>query len=206
MTIQFAIAVCSPSARKVAVPRHSVAPAGYIHVYPTGRKSSLSRAPSAFMLFTKALSSSASKFATAYHWEAAHRTMTELGSDSWVGLEQVDEENELYDRTTAFIGAIKWQALTALATRMRSVDCQLSEKYSVGHFNLVRRLQFADGVSWIARLRLPELPSMFGQREALNAKECMRIEIATMKYLRYVTIAGAHPHDRAREMLTWLSG
>lgn len=31
---------------------------------------------------------------------------------------------------------------------MRSVDCQ-REKYSVGHFNLVRRLQFADGVSWI---------------------------------------------------------
>jgi hypothetical protein len=132
--------------------------------------------------------------------------MAELGSGNWVGLEQIDEDDELYDRTTAFIGAIKWQALTSLATRMRAVDCQLSEKYSVGHFNLVRRLQFTDGVSWIARLRLPDLPSMFGQREALNAEECMRIEIATMKYLRYVINAGAHPHGRNTRKLTCPSG
>jgi len=114
--------------------------------------------------------------------------MADVGSDSWIGLDQVDEEDELHNRTTAFLGAINWQALTSLAFRMRAVDCQLSEKYSVGHFNLVRRLQFTDGISWIARLRLPELPDVFGQREALNAEECMRIEIATMKYLRYVNM------------------
>ena len=114
--------------------------------------------------------------------------MADIGSDSWTGIDQIDEEDELQGRTTAFLGAIKWQALTSLASRMRAVDCQLSEKYSVGHFNLVRRLQFADGISWIARLRLPELPGVFGQREALNAEECMRIEIATMKYIRCVDL------------------
>ena len=114
--------------------------------------------------------------------------MTGLGSDSWVGLDQLDENDALYSRATAFIGNVKWQALTSTASDMRAIDCQLSEKYSLGHFNLVRRLQFADGVSWVARLRLPDLPSVFGQREALEAEECMRIEIATMKFLRSVVV------------------
>lgn len=51
----------------------------------------------------------------------------------------------------------------ALSLRRRDVPrdpdltCWLSKKYSVGDYNLVRRLTFSDGVSWIARIRMPDL-------------------------------------------------
>lgn len=166
-------------------------------VHPTGRKSS----PLAPYLRTVLYTKKPTLLNQQTHHGVPLRSSSHTYGRAWkrkVGRPRADRRGRLHDRTTAFIGAIKWQALTSLAIHMRSVDCQ-REKYSVGHFNLVRRLQFADGVSWIARLRLPDLPSMFGQREALNAEDCMRIEIATMKYLRYAINAGAHPHGRTRE-------
>lgn len=42
----------------------------------------------------------------------------------------------------------------------------------------------SDGDSWIARLRLPELPSIFGTHNTLDVRGCMDIEIVTMNYLR----------------------
>lgn len=61
--------------------------------------------------------------------------------------------------------------------------CELSDKYSLGYYNLVKRLIFLDGVSWIVRLRLPQLPSVFGTREAMESTDCMSIEIAIMNYM-----------------------
>lgn len=112
--------------------------------------------------------------------------MSMLGSESWLDAEDNEDGSELHTRATTFFAAIKWDTLTSLASRMRDgIACQLSDKFSLGHFNLVRRVIFADGISWIVRLRLPELQSFFGNREALSGQEAMKIEIATMHYLRY---------------------
>lgn len=111
--------------------------------------------------------------------------MTALGSDSWVGASDYDEGDELHTRVSEFIKGINWKRLTEVASDLRKGSkCRLSEKYSVGHFNLVRKLVFEDGVSWIARLRLPLLQNVFGTREALDVASSMRIEIATAKYLK----------------------
>jgi hypothetical protein len=110
--------------------------------------------------------------------------MPELGSDIWLNAEEVDDP-ELSARAKSFVDAINWEALESAAATKRNVRCTLSEKFSLGHFNLVRRIIFDDGVNWIARLRLPELPDFFGtRREALGTRECMEIEISTAKYLR----------------------
>lgn len=113
--------------------------------------------------------------------------MSGLGSDTWLGIDDYDEDDDLHSRATSFVAAINWAVLLSIASQTRGVECQLSEKYSLGHFNLVRRLTFEDGVSWIVRLRLPELPSMFGIREAMKAADCMAIEVATMNYFRLNT-------------------
>lgn len=109
--------------------------------------------------------------------------MSGLGSETCLGADETGDP-ELHTRATAFLAAIKWHSLIALASKMRGTGCQLSEKFSMGHFNVVRRLTFEDGASWVVRLRLPELQSVFGTREVLHAEGCMGIEVATMKYIR----------------------
>ena len=122
--------------------------------------------------------------------EASHYKSTQfanmdhLGSDAWLDANEIDEESELHTRATTFVAAIKWEKLKTLASGIRGMECELSDKYSLGHYNLVKRLTFVDGVSWIVRLRLPQLPSVFGAREAMKAADCMGIEIATMNYIR----------------------
>lgn len=109
--------------------------------------------------------------------------MSGLGSETWLGADET-EDPELHARAIAFLAAINWESLITLASEMRGTGCQLSEKFSMGYFNFVRRLTFEDGASWVVRLRLPELQSVFGTREALQAEGCMSIEVAAMKYIR----------------------
>jgi hypothetical protein len=111
--------------------------------------------------------------------------MAHLGCDTWFGVDEIEEDSDLRSRATAFLAAVNWEVLTSIASQIRGVECTLSDKYSLGHFNLVRRLTFADGVSWVVRLRLPDLPGVFGTREAMKAADCMGIEVATMEYIRY---------------------
>jgi hypothetical protein len=111
--------------------------------------------------------------------------MSNLGSDTWFGVDEIEEDSDLRSRATAFVAAVNWEALTSVASQIRGVECILSDKYSLGHFNLVRRITFADGVSWVVRLRLPDLPDVFGMRETMKAADCMDIEVAIMGYIRY---------------------
>ena len=108
-----------------------------------------------------------------------------VGSGTWTGNQDYDCDGELYSRTESFLKNIDWTALAAHASKHRSgILCKIQQSFSAGHFNMVRRIMFADGVSWIARLRLPELATFFGNREALDVDHAMRIEIATMRYIR----------------------
>ncbi|GAB7328950.1 hypothetical protein MBLNU13_g00820t1 [Cladosporium sp. NU13] len=128
--------------------------------------------------------------------------MSGLGSETWLEANEIDEESDLHMRATTFVAAIHWENLLIIASRIRGMQCTLSEKYSLGHFNLVRRLTFVDGVSWVARLRLPELPSVFGMREAMKPAGCMRIEIATMNYLGLntsISVPKVFGHDLTAE-------
>ena len=61
---------------------------------------------------------------------------------------------------------------------------RLQENFNASHFNLIRHIAFDDGDKWVIRLRLPELPSIFGTRELLDVESVMRYEIVSMKYLR----------------------
>ena len=91
-----------------------------------------------------------------------------LGSDTWLEVSDIDEKSDLHTRATAFVAAIHWENLVAIASRVRGMQCVLSEKYSLGRFKLVRRFTFADGISWVAHLRLPESPNVFSAREAMK--------------------------------------
>ena len=112
-----------------------------------------------------------------------------IGSHLWLSSSVYDEGDELYGRATNFLKTTKWAALKTIASGFRGgIECQLSEKYSLGHFNLVRKFTFDDGECWVVRLRLPILQNVFGNREALDVEPGMRSEIATMNFLRYRTV------------------
>jgi aminoglycoside phosphotransferase (APT) family kinase protein len=61
------------------------------------------------------------------------------------------------------LGPVNWEALQEYAINVKrkhagnhdvQTTCQLSSEYNMGGLNLVRRLEFQDGTSWIARIQL----------------------------------------------------
>jgi hypothetical protein len=110
-----------------------------------------------------------------------------LGSASWNGADAYKIGDELYERATAFFAAVKWDVLASISSSLRNgIPCEFGEKFSIGHFNMVQRIVFADGISWVARLRLPLLKAVFGDREALDNASTLKVEIASMKFFKYV--------------------
>lgn len=111
-----------------------------------------------------------------------------VGSESWEGAGAYEAGSEFEKRATAFFAFVKWDTLASLSSNIRhGIPCSFGEKYSIGHYNLVRRVVFADGISWVARIRLPPLESMFGYRDKLDSSEILKIEIASMKFLKHVS-------------------
>ncbi|KAK3935482.1 hypothetical protein QBC46DRAFT_358193 [Diplogelasinospora grovesii] len=111
-----------------------------------------------------------------------------LGSASWIGADAYELGREFHARATTFLVTVKWDVLASIASRLRNgVPCDFSEKYSIGHFNMVRRIAFADGISWVARLRLPQLRAVFGDREVLDVASTLKAEVASMKFLKAKT-------------------
>ena len=108
---------------------------------------------------------------------------TPLGSDAWIGADRYN--NAYTKRIVDFMNALNEQALQAYASRLRDHrPCTLSDKFSVGTTNLVRKLQFNDGVEWIARLRMP--PSEGNTLDKEKALTEMQCELDTMEFVRCV--------------------
>jgi hypothetical protein len=73
--------------------------------------------------------------------------MASPGADAWLGNDFA-EENDSRQEADDFFKSIDWHAVTRIASAQRDqITCELSEKFSMGTNNLVRRLIFADGVS-----------------------------------------------------------
>lgn len=111
-----------------------------------------------------------------------------IGSSSWIGADAYEPGGEWHARAMAFLDEIKWHVLVSIASRLRGdTPCHLDAKFSIGHFNMVRRIVFSDGVSWVARLRLPPLTAESGGGDSLDvARRTLKVEVAGMRFLKYV--------------------
>lgn len=111
-----------------------------------------------------------------------------LGSDLWLGADAYEPGGVFHTRATEFLTAVKWDVLAEIApTHRDDIPCRFEDKFSIGHYNMVRRVKFDDGVSCVVRLRLPDM-EMFEGREALKASKVMEIEIARMKFFGFVLL------------------
>lgn len=108
------------------------------------------------------------------------------------------------DRLQYMLRAVPASTISNLAQALRggSVNCTVSDTFSAGNYNIVRRIEFEDDVKWILRLRMPDLAeadwaeeisntevqtSLANSRWKWTEKEeySMRSEIATMKLIQY---------------------
>ncbi|KAI1454172.1 kinase-like domain-containing protein [Annulohypoxylon moriforme] len=110
-----------------------------------------------------------------------------IGSDLWIGADAYNPDDEYNTATKNFFNSVKWDVLASVASRLRNgLQCSYIDKYSIGTFNLVRRLDFDDGISWVARVRLPPeaSPAPPGQYDSQRAFE---VEAASMKFFKSKT-------------------
>lgn len=110
-----------------------------------------------------------------------------LGSAAWTGGEEY--EGEYADRIDQFMGRINETALLSYASSLRgNQPCTISSEFSVGSFNLVRKVQFDDGIEWIVRLRMPSMADhgsgMVPHASTEWTFSDMQSEIATMEFVR----------------------
>jgi hypothetical protein len=106
-----------------------------------------------------------------------------LGSDAWIGADEDEVGSSLHARANNFLQTVKWDVLASIASKQRNgIACRYEDRFTVGHFNMVRRVKFDDGVSWVVRLRLPDKDT-FAEREAITGSMAMEVEIASMKFL-----------------------
>ncbi|TGJ78387.1 hypothetical protein E0Z10_g10375, partial [Xylaria hypoxylon] len=100
-----------------------------------------------------------------------------IGSDLW--------NSENHDiRAHKFFDAVNWQALASIATGCRDgIQCSYldAEGFSMGQFNMVRRLDFVDGVRWVARVQMPPGVTSI-PLERYNGRRAHEIEVASMKF------------------------
>ncbi|KAK7419615.1 hypothetical protein QQX98_003206 [Neonectria punicea] len=115
-------------------------------------------------------------------------TAIALGSESWIGADATQSQDAFHQRASAFIAAVKWDALLSISSRIRhGTPCKVSDEFSVGHSNMLRRIVFDDQVSWIARLRMPPVSDLPDDREAASDARIMQVEVAGMKFLKAKT-------------------
>ena len=117
-----------------------------------------------------------------------------VGSAAWTNGEEYKDEYS--SRIHQFSKHINKEALVDFASSLRDHQpCTLSDKFSVGNFNLVLKIEFADGVEWVARLRMPPMPGSSSTLvdEKKKVLREMESELATMEFVRYVFTNG-HGH------------
>ncbi|EEP79988.1 predicted protein [Uncinocarpus reesii 1704] len=123
-----------------------------------------------------------------------------IGSDSWTSAREYkpgageplnpkkDERHFLYQRAVDFNDKTDWHAVVATASRLRNgKNCSIRRRFSIGIFNMVKRIVFEDGVSWVIRLRMPSLGGMLGRKERLPPGQALGMEVAAMIFFKTKT-------------------
>ncbi|KAJ5082722.1 Protein kinase-like domain [Penicillium argentinense] len=107
----------------------------------------------------------------------------EVGSKAWLGPDEYEDDSEFHVRGTKFLAGVNWGKLTEICSKHRhGPPSILEKKFSVGHFNMARRVVFENGMSWIARLRMQDLEDATEPYRDVQGR--MSFELAWMSYLK----------------------
>ncbi|KAF9761851.1 hypothetical protein IL306_003659 [Fusarium sp. DS 682] len=122
-----------------------------------------------------------------------------LGSDSWIGADRYFEGTELHDRALAVLNEVNWDRLLSISSNLRNgTPCKFSQNVAMGHANMVRRIEFTDGINWVAKVRLPELKAEVGDCQVFDMASIHKLEVASMKFLEAkssIPVPKVHAHS-----------
>lgn len=85
----------------------------------------------------------------------------------------------LRSRAHDFLKYVDWEGLLANATKQAGgKNCSLRPEIGLGYNHMVRIIEFADGLRWVARLRMPSLAGETRYPDSLEAR--IDAEISTI--------------------------
>jgi hypothetical protein len=117
-----------------------------------------------------------------------------LGSELWTNEPRYHNEYRL--RIHFVLNEVPPKVIHQLASSLRGgLSCVVSDTFSAGDFNLVKKITFVDNEQWVMRIRMPPL-SFFRAGTPHGPVKCtdreieaLRSEVSTMQYIRSV------PHE-----------
>lgn len=108
-----------------------------------------------------------------------------IGSEGWACATNFYEESETADLVRSSVANSDLNKLVTLCSSLRqSIGCKISEKFTSGTRNLVRLVQFDDGVKWAARIWMFRLGQDTDEWALASAEKVMESQVATYKYLK----------------------
>lgn len=107
-----------------------------------------------------------------------------VGSDAWQGSEHLLEGGHLETLAKASMKNTNWHNVTEMCSSLRqNLSCKVGESFTTGSQNLVRLVEFEDGVKWVARIWMGDGEEK-DMRMAASAEKIMENQVATYRYLR----------------------
>lgn len=99
--------------------------------------------------------------------------------------EQLLEGGEIETLVTHCLENTRWGGLCEICSSVRDgIACKVSDKFSIGTENLVRLVEFEDGVRWVARIWMLANDAETDVGIAASAEKVMESQVATYKYLK----------------------
>ena len=105
-----------------------------------------------------------------------------IGSASWDDGYKESREEDFDLAVARRFSETRWNRVTERCSTLRGgVKCAIGHKTKHGDFNLVKLVEFEDGIKWIFRT-----PIDYGDKQfAANSTTKIKVEVATYKYLKY---------------------
>ncbi|KAM3415196.1 hypothetical protein BST61_g10316 [Cercospora zeina] len=126
--------------------------------------------------------------------------MSAIGSEGWQDAGVHAEDGV---EVQEFVQQIDWSVICKNAEEIRSIPCTISPRYTRGRRNVVRKLEFSDGVQWIVRLHIPHAAKTGGAAAEHGAMELLRQHTS-------IPVSEAHAYildaDMGFQFLTYIHG
>lgn len=110
-------------------------------------------------------------------------SIPQIGCEGWKGVNENIPEYK--HRILNFNEALKWDRVVKLCSSLRGgMRCEISAKFSVGCFKIVKLVEFEDGVKWVAAITMPPRDEEDDKKlEVTSAKKQLESLITTYRYL-----------------------
>ena len=108
-----------------------------------------------------------------------------IGSEGWKCATNLYEEGDLAKLVRSSVENTDLDKLVTLCSSLRpGISCKISDKFTSGTRNLVRLVEFDDGVKWAARIWMLRYGQETDEWTLASAEKVMESQLATYKYLK----------------------